>query len=272
MPFTFLAHQAAVIPLKLARPSWFDGTALVLGSLLPDCEYAWQEIPEAGWAHTPEGVLFFVLPAGLVLSWLVRRVIAGPLAAHLPDGPRFRLRDYAALETAPRGFLALVRAAAGVLVGAATHVVWDACTHAGTFVSSGVAWLETPLVTVSGFPIRTTGVFQIVSSAGGVLVSLALLHAIARRRAVLAWAGLSAGSATGASATPASRRALLAPVVATTLAGVVWALLCLRAPTLYVFLSLCVRGLFRTVGLAFVGLLVGCLLARGRLAAAPAGA
>jgi len=36
MPFTFLSHQAPVLPLKIAAPRWFDGTALVLGSMAPD--------------------------------------------------------------------------------------------------------------------------------------------------------------------------------------------------------------------------------------------
>src|SRR4051812_19906912 len=36
VPLTILAHQAAVLPLKLARPRWFDGTALVIGSMAPD--------------------------------------------------------------------------------------------------------------------------------------------------------------------------------------------------------------------------------------------
>jgi hypothetical protein len=40
MPLTLPTHPMAVVPLKLWRPSWFDGVALVVGSISPDLAYA----------------------------------------------------------------------------------------------------------------------------------------------------------------------------------------------------------------------------------------
>ena len=40
MPATFPSHAAAVLPLKLWRPRWFDGVALVVGSMAPDTHSA----------------------------------------------------------------------------------------------------------------------------------------------------------------------------------------------------------------------------------------
>ncbi|WP_367319789.1 DUF4184 family protein [Streptomyces sp. HUAS ZL42] len=40
MPLTFPSHAAAVMPLKIRRPHWFDGVALVVGSTVPDLPYA----------------------------------------------------------------------------------------------------------------------------------------------------------------------------------------------------------------------------------------
>lgn len=40
MPMTVPTHPAAVVALKLWRPRWFDGVALVLGAAAPDLAYA----------------------------------------------------------------------------------------------------------------------------------------------------------------------------------------------------------------------------------------
>lgn len=32
MPFTYFAHQTFVLPFKVARPRWFDGTALLVAA------------------------------------------------------------------------------------------------------------------------------------------------------------------------------------------------------------------------------------------------
>lgn len=40
MPLTLFAHQVPTMGLKMARPRWFDGTALCLGSMAPDLGYA----------------------------------------------------------------------------------------------------------------------------------------------------------------------------------------------------------------------------------------
>jgi len=42
VPLTFPSHAAAIAPLKLWRPRWFDGVALVVGSAAPDFGYALQ--------------------------------------------------------------------------------------------------------------------------------------------------------------------------------------------------------------------------------------
>jgi hypothetical protein len=36
MPLTLPTHPIAVVPLKMWRPGWFDGVALVVGAVAPD--------------------------------------------------------------------------------------------------------------------------------------------------------------------------------------------------------------------------------------------
>lgn len=126
MPLTFLSHQAVVLPLKIGAPRWTSGTALVIGSMAPDVEYYARTYPGAGpLSHTWLGQLTFCLPVSLVLYWLVTRIIARPLAAHLPDGGALHLRDYALLSEQPSGAAHLPVVALSALVGSSSHVVLD---------------------------------------------------------------------------------------------------------------------------------------------------
>jgi hypothetical protein len=266
VPFTFLSHQAAVIPLKLARPSWWSGTALAIGSMAPDFEFCFQEFPEARWAHTPQGIVLFCLPATLVLWLLVERVVALPLAVHLPDESWLRLRDYAVLDRAPRGVASWARAIVSALVGSGTHVAWDSLTHSGPWVFAHAPALATPVFVLGDLPVRVTALIQLGSTIGGAFVTLILLNAIARRKAVLAWAGDARPPEL--EATRASRRTLVASVSLATVLGAIWGawiLFHIPDPSTYTLGQVSVRALFRTLLVAFAGLVLGCALARGKL-------
>ena len=77
MPFTYFAHQAFVLPLKLARPRWFDGTALCIGSMAPDFAYAFEMLPFAFESHTIISQFTWTLPVGIMrASWVVAAVLA----------------------------------------------------------------------------------------------------------------------------------------------------------------------------------------------------
>ena len=65
MPLTFPTHAAAVLPLKLWRPRWFDGVALVTGSAAPDVTHA-----------------LWCVPIAMVAAWITRRVAPGIAARH----------------------------------------------------------------------------------------------------------------------------------------------------------------------------------------------
>ena len=129
MPLTFLSHQAVVLPLKLRAPRWFSGTALVLGSMAPDVEYFIRGMPSGELpSHTWLGQITLCLPTTLVLYWLVTRIIAEPLAAHLPNGGEFRLRDYALLRDQPSTLRHWGLVAVAAVIGSVSHVVLDRAT------------------------------------------------------------------------------------------------------------------------------------------------
>src|SRR5436305_1049622 len=124
MPATFPSHAAAVLPLKVWRPRWFDGVALVIGSTAPDLGYPLEGFVEVPGTHWPPGLLHWCLPVTLALCWLVRRY-AADVAVHLP-GRWFALPDYGALARVRHRWYVTVWSA---LLGAGSHLFWDGFTH-----------------------------------------------------------------------------------------------------------------------------------------------
>jgi hypothetical protein len=123
VPMTFPSHPSVVLPLKLWRPRWFDGVALVLGSAAPDLAYLvdGSGLPVWPFSHQLAGLVGWCLPLTLAGCWLVRRA-APVVAAHLPAGGTFALRDYGALRTSGHAWWVTVLSA---LLGAASHLVLD---------------------------------------------------------------------------------------------------------------------------------------------------
>lgn len=120
---TFPSHCAAALPLKLWRPRWFDGVALVVGSIAPDLAYLFDGsgLPVWPFSHQLPGLVGWCLPVTLVGTWLIRRA-APVVASHLPAGGPLVLPDYGLLLQGQHRWPITVYSA---LLGAASHLVLD---------------------------------------------------------------------------------------------------------------------------------------------------
>ena len=126
MPFT-LSHPAAAIPFLRTR---LDPSALVIGCMAPDFEYFLHFAPEGGFGHTLAGVFLFDLPVAFIVLWLFHKYAKDPLYTWLPESVRRRIRlGPAALPIRNIAQFALVLLA--ILIGVATHILWDSFTHPG---------------------------------------------------------------------------------------------------------------------------------------------
>lgn len=127
MPFT-LSHPAAVLPLRIRTPA-LPFTALVIGSMTPDAEYylPFEPFPRR-LTHAFSGVLTVDLVLGLAVLVAVQLVLAAPLAALLPRAWGERVRSWGRTGV-PRSVAAAALTIAALVLGAATHVLWDAFTH-----------------------------------------------------------------------------------------------------------------------------------------------
>ena len=179
MPFT-ISHAAAVLPLKNSR---LPLAALMIGSMSPDFSYflPFDTLTRLA-THSLEGVLFFCLPVGLAAWLLFVRVLERPTIQLLPDAWRDRVP-----RSDPRISLsALWLAGIAVIVGAVTHVVWDAFTHASTPVTQAFPVLNEEVFRLHGHSIPMFFVLQCLSSVVGLLAlaiwALRLRHSEPRAR------------------------------------------------------------------------------------------
>jgi hypothetical protein len=205
VPVTYFAHQAPVLGLKTARPSWVDGTAICVGSMAPDWSYAlgrdWMPIP----SHSMAGSVVWALPVAVAVTLVVRNRAAA-IAAHLPDLGPFRLRSYGVLGTRrPAWWLTVLCA----WIGAVSHVAIDSFTHIYRR-GSNLLGLNDVAFHLGGRRILEAEVLQWFGHLGGTAGSVVLLWLIGRRRLLDAWYGADAVARVRRAETSAPERAGIA--------------------------------------------------------------
>jgi hypothetical protein len=164
VPFT-LAHTVAAIPLR--RPLGPLGVlaALVIGSATPDVPFYLPISLNRNATHSAMALLWFCLPVGALAYVLYDLVLDRPLHALMPEALQRRL---VRIGRAARPPVWSPRVLVSLLVGAATHLVWDAFTHGGSAgVGEWIPAIETRLFTVSGYTAYVFSVLQHTSTALG---------------------------------------------------------------------------------------------------------
>ena len=121
-----MSHVAAVLPLASGRlGTWFVPSALVIGAMAPDWPYFFPPFTGSRWTHAAYGPVSIDLVIGLAVFGLWLVMLRRPAVDLAPDWLLLKLPD-----DPGRVSLSLwMRAAVSVVVGAATHCVWDTFTH-----------------------------------------------------------------------------------------------------------------------------------------------
>jgi hypothetical protein len=187
MPLTWFAHQAPVIGLKLARPRWFDATALCVGSMMPDLMYSFSSYVDIDTHRWPPAFTYGV-PLSVVMATVIRFVVAPVAASQVPDLGTFRMHSFAVLSRRrPALWLTIVCA----FLGIGSHIVVDWFTHPGR---PGTRWLgyDDVVIHMAGRSESLAGVLQLVGHTFGSLFGLWLVHLIGRRRLLDEWYGTTA--------------------------------------------------------------------------------
>ena len=172
MPFT-PAHAAAALPFRRTR---LIPSALVVGTLAPDFEYFIRFKLGGAFGHTLRGALLFTFPVALVILWLFHSYVKAPLVLVLPDSIESRLIPYLRkfrFFGLPRFALIVL----SVLLGIATHLVWDSFTHQRMWLYHHWSFLRQSSYIPFWGPIRNCTLLQHCSTIVGMgLLAMWVLH------------------------------------------------------------------------------------------------
>ena len=165
MPFT-LFHVAAVLPLLRNRKARLSATGLVIGSMAPDFEKFLRLGLHNRHSHTWASILYFSCPVSLGLAFLFHWVVRDPLIAHLPRFlrqrlTRFRDGDWGRYFRLRYGVVLL-----SIVIGAATHLIWDSFTHRHGQLVPYFPWLKARLP-IGPFSPAVFVVLAVLTSALG---------------------------------------------------------------------------------------------------------
>jgi hypothetical protein len=137
--------------------------------MAPDFEYVIRFSPGAVIGHSLRGTILFDLPVGVLVLWYFHRFLKRPLAA-LPPSPHCdylasRAAHPFAWSPAPRALLIC----AALLLGTATHLLWDGFTHANGWAVSVLTLLAARPFAAAGLNLAVYRLLQHVSSVVGLL-------------------------------------------------------------------------------------------------------
>jgi hypothetical protein len=175
MPFT-VSHAAAVLPLRKLGGSRLPLAALMIGSMSPDFAYFLPFSLGRTSTHDFDGILLFCWPVGLALWLLFVHLVERPTIDLLPEEWRARVpRSDATPSIRMYAFASLA-----IILGAMTHVTWDAFTHANTTITNAFTAFRAEVFTYRGRAVRVFLILQYLSSVIG-LLGLALWARNVRR-------------------------------------------------------------------------------------------
>jgi membrane-bound metal-dependent hydrolase YbcI (DUF457 family) len=204
MPFT-VSHAAAVLPIHRWTHHQLPLTALMIGSMAPDFGYFFSRAESRQITHSFAGLFTFSLPMGLAVWLFYIAILEKATITLLSD--RWHTR-FAHTDAITRSLI--LRAAAAIVLGAATHLLWDAFTHRDTFITTHWTALLAATPGFGWLPIYH--LLQGVSSVVGLVIlgfwmrslhrqparSLIRPYAISKRSRVAAIWLLAAAAVTGA--------------------------------------------------------------------------
>ena len=140
MPFTF-SHPAIILPFGLFKRK-LSFTGLVAGSLVPDFEYFIRMNGLSLYGHDWWGILWFDLPLALFICFTYHNLVRNYLLQSMP--PVVLLRsvpyfDFKWNRWFSRKWLVVI---VSILIGSASHLLWDLVTHETSNSLLGVPYLN----------------------------------------------------------------------------------------------------------------------------------
>src|SRR5262249_12717329 len=133
--------------------------------MTPDFAYFLPLGVSRGQSHSLAGLLWFCLPVGGVTYALFHGLVREPVIALMPSSLAARLS--AVPSPAPRGVRGALVIGLSLLLGALTHIAWDAFTHRGGVAVAALPSLQAVVFRVGRYPMPVYRILQHASSLLG---------------------------------------------------------------------------------------------------------
>ena len=164
MPF-MLVHPAAALPFYRRLGRYGVLSALIIGSLTPDMHYFLPLAVTRSASHSVSGLVWFCWPVGIALYLLYHLLLKQPLALLLPPAIATRIAPWLKPGRLPDASWSAV--SLSLLLGATTHIAWDAFTHRHAPVVMALPVLRSIWFTVGNYPLAGYEVLQQASNVLG---------------------------------------------------------------------------------------------------------
>lgn len=173
MPLTF-SHPAIVLPLTYLPKRWISLTGLVIGSLTPDFEYFLRMRIQSNYSHTINGLFWFDLPLGIMLSFVFHNLVRDSLFDNLPQVLKSRLSIFKSLDWNKHFKAHWIVVSISILIGAFSHILWDGFTHPnGYFVV-----ILPSLTKYIPFFSNQIPIFKVLQHASSMIGGLVIIYAL----------------------------------------------------------------------------------------------
>jgi hypothetical protein len=173
MPFTF-SHPAIVLPLTYLPKRWFSLTGLAIGSLTPDFEYFIRMTIKSNYSHSIVGLFWFDLPLGLLITFIFHNLVRNKLFDNLPQFLKSRFCVFKQFEWNNHFKSYWMVVICSILIGAASHLLWDSFTHEHGYFVQTIPALQS-FVFLFGTKIPVLKILQHASTLiGAITIGLAI--------------------------------------------------------------------------------------------------
>ncbi|AMR32538.1 hypothetical protein A0256_14455 [Mucilaginibacter sp. PAMC 26640] len=176
MPFTF-SHPAIILPFRNLPKRWVSLTGLIIGSMVPDFEYFIRMRVKSIYSHTWPGLFWFDLPLGLVIIFVYQILIKDRVILHLPVVLNRRFSRFRGVDKQGSFLQYFTIVALSILIGAASHILWDGFTHPNGYFVTVVPVLSTT-IQLGGHQLMVYKVIQHGSSIIGAIVIVLAVYTL----------------------------------------------------------------------------------------------
>ena len=141
MPFTF-SHPAIVLPATYLPKKYYSISALIMGSMAPDFEYFIRMKGFSRYSHTWTGLFWFDVPLSIILLFIFHNLVRNTLIENLPFSLNVRLSAFDNFNWNKYFQENIVVVFISLIVGIASHLVWDDFTHTGGYFVRVIPFLN----------------------------------------------------------------------------------------------------------------------------------